>query len=160
MKKVILVAMALVLVLPMFIVASVPASACAYGYSPGYWKNHPGNWPAYNSDKTGGTTIGDVFSIEEIDPYYDMTLMQVLWTKGNKDGKAAFWRNVVAQLLTSRDDSLSGCASFHASWLIECVNTIYPDGGVFQSNSDACTGSQSWWTLNDWKNYFESFIIY
>ena len=158
MKKVIMVALALVLVVPLFVAFASPALACVDGKSPGFWKNHPEAWPSpYNpSLNGGGTTIDSAFGFNPGGIYHNMTLMQALRTNGNSDGKAAFWRQAVAQLLNSRVYDLAHPASnWHVGWLQGCVQAIYPDGGEYHNGST--NSSDSSWDLEDWKDYFEGF---
>ena len=57
MRKFILLALAMVAIVPMTLLAAAPAGACVAGYSPGYWKNHTGAWAA-----TGFST-GELYTV-------------------------------------------------------------------------------------------------
>jgi hypothetical protein len=158
-KKIALLSVSLILVLGIVFALAAPVSACIPGKSPGFFKNHPEQWPwvqnsgqLYNPARVGGTTIGQAFDITTGDNYDDMTLMAALWTNGNSDGKAAFWRQAVACLLHQWGDT------YEIEFLQALVNDIYPDGGKFINTTGWGNGTygEDWWTLNDWKTlYFE-----
>jgi len=161
MKKAIMVALALVLVVPLFVAFASPALACVDGKSPGYWKNHTGAWPTIYTIEgvdytlSPNTHIGDVFPGLKSNDYNNVTLLAALQTGGG--GRAAFWRQAVAQLLNSAvgDLKLAQPARYHVDWLIGCVIAIYPDGGEYHNGST--NPSDSSWDLEDWKDYFEGY---
>jgi hypothetical protein len=152
MKKYIRIALVLVLSLIMVFTITSPVLAFTQGLSPGYWKNHPKAWPSiYDPDRTNGTTIDEAFGFDPGDDYHNMTLMEALRTRGNKDGKAAFWRQAVATLLNQ------GTNPYQIALMKRLVPTIYPDGGIYVDPAGWGSGD---WSLEIWKNWFEYFNSY
>jgi|WetSurMetagenome_2_1015567.scaffolds.fasta_scaffold109593_1 hypothetical protein len=156
MKKLIWFGSALLIVVSMVLLTVAPAFACIPGLSPGYWKNHSEAWPAaYNPNISTGTTINAAFGFTggTGDGYGTMTLMAALRTNGNSDGKAAFWRQAVATLLNNAG------SSDEVAFLGRLVRTIYPNGGEFHDPM-LLNGGASWWTLENWKGWFENLNRY
>jgi hypothetical protein len=93
MKKVLVLALTLVLLIALTIPMAAPvlAGGCD-GYSPGYWKNHPDDWPAPYSP---GDDFDTVLGVNWFEP--DITLMAALWLHGNGINRDA--RYAAADLL-------------------------------------------------------------
>ncbi len=156
MKKVIMVALALVLVVPLFVAAAVPASACTPGFTPGYWKNHTEAWKIY----TTGQLYRDVFGLNgkpaalaALDTLKwkgkgttagrDMTLLNALSIEGGGN-QGAFVRYTVASLL---NDTRVGA---NTSYIRTLVPDVFPNGGISKGEP---FHSLEWWNI-----YLESFM--
>ncbi len=156
-KWLILLAVALVAI-PVVTMAS-PAAACVYGFSPGYWKNHPNAWCVYEPTGDDATTFSDVFTgVLPTGPKgyssADPTLMQILNKGGG--GVFAFMRQAVCQLLntTAVDCSVTG----HTDWLISLVDAVLanPNGMITHSGNNFVMLTMN---MEGWKNYLESFNV-
>lgn len=153
MKKIVLVSLTLILTLGIVLATAAPALACMPGKSPGYWKNHESAWPACHLPDD---TLVSFFGVEPTG-ISNVTLMEALQTGKNsvlfKRPDAQFWRQLVATLLNQ------GCDDDEEAFLIGLVQDIYPDGGSHMSSVSPWNVSPfgaSWWTLEDWKDWFEA----
>jgi hypothetical protein len=155
-KWLILIALALIAI-PVMAIAS-PASACVYGRSPGYWKNHPTAWEVYDPSGSDATHFSDVFTgvlpsgpkgYSSTDP----TLMEILGNGGG--GVYAFMRQAVCQLLNT---TVGGSETGHTDWLISLVNDVLanPKGMITHSGDKFVMLTMN---MEGWKNYLESFNI-
>ena len=84
------------------------------GCTPGYWKNHSGNWPAVSSPVNN---FDAVFSVNAFQP--DKTLLQALALGGG--GLAKLARHATAALLNAEDERVSYPLS--AADIISAVRT-------------------------------------
>ncbi|MBN1600763.1 MAG: hypothetical protein JW915_04095 [Chitinispirillaceae bacterium] len=116
--------------------------ACEPGNSPGFWKNHTEEWNTVGTE--GQDLTGTYLAIFGVGP--DISLLEVLELKGNKDAESAFLRQSVASLLNT-----TYIENYWHTWdVIALVQAVYPDGGTYG-------GVTEYKTLDWWKDYLESY---
>jgi len=162
MKKLKLLSLALIALVPMVLLTAAPVSACSQGHSPGYWKNHTDVWP-------GGRTTGDLYRVafnlgappyrsgSYLAAYPNLTLGQALELGKSKDfqgGELAFLRQSVATLLNQ------GADPDEIAFLQRLVKYVYAHngGGYADPPGPGYWGAVggSTWTLSDWATWFDS----
>lgn len=98
------------------------------GCTPGFWKNHPGNWVGYSPNQT----IGSVFNAACAAPYAGSTLMQALnfgGGSGINGAKQILLRAAVAALLNAAHPNVGyGCLGNDPNAVIAFVNTALCSG--------------------------------